>query len=323
MSIPEADDSAPTATPAQTPPVHPSPAARGALASALCYLLWGLVPLYWKQLAGIHPVELIAHRHLWSLALVGIILLAQRRGREVAPALNSVGALGRNLLSGTLLTTNWLVYVWGVNTGHVIETSLGYFLVPLVNVAIGRLLLKEHLRRIQWLAIGLASLGVTLMIAQLNRPPWIALALAGSWSSYALMKKQSPLGPITGLTVETLLLAPLALAFLLWQHLEGVGALGRGSSSQHALVFSSGLITALPLLLFAYGARRIRLSTLGLLQYIAPTVQLILAVWYYREPFSRDRALGFGFIWAGLILYTADNLYSLRQSTRLRTSAAA
>ena len=317
MSTPETDASAPKATPALPPPTHSSPAARGVLASAVCYLLWGLVPLYWKQLAGIHPVELIAHRHLWSLALVGIILLAQRRGSEVASALNSIGAIGRNLLSGTLLTTNWLVYVWGVNTGHVIETSLGYFLVPLVNVAIGRLMLQEHLRRIQWLAIGLASLGVALMIAQLNRPPWIALALAGSWSSYALMKKQSPLGPLVGLTVETLLLAPLALAFLLWQQVGGVGALGRINPIQHALVFSSGLITALPLLLFAYGARRIRLSTLGLLQYIAPTVQFILAVWYYREPLSRDRALGFGFIWAGLILYTADNLYSLRQSVRL------
>lgn len=319
MSTPEADAAAPTTIPALTPPANPSPAARGALASALCYLLWGLVPLYWKQLADIHPVELIAHRHLWSLALVGIILLAQRRGNGVVSALNSFGAVGRNLLSGTLLTTNWLVYVWGVNTGHVIETSLGYFLVPLVNVAIGRLLLKEQLRRIQWLAIGMAGLGVALMIAQLNRPPWIALALAGSWSSYALLKKQSPLGPLIGLTVETLLLAPLAIAFLLWQHLGGAGALGRVSPAQHALVCSSGLITALPLLLFAYGARRIRLSTLGLLQYIAPTVQFILAVGYYRESFSRDRALGFGLIWAGLILYTADNLYSLRQSVRFNS----
>lgn len=322
MSTPTAATAAAPSPPARAPSAPSEAAARGAVAATICYLMWGLVPLYWKQLAGIHPVELIAHRHLWSLVLVLVILLTQRRAGEITSALSTFGGLGRNLLSATLLTANWLVYVWGVNTGHVIETSLGYFLVPLVNVAIGRLALHEYLRRVQWMAIALAAIGVALMIAQLHRPPWIALALAASWSSYAVMKKQSPLGPLTGLTVETVLLAPFALGFLVWQHLGGLGALGRVSPGQHVLVFSSGLITALPLLLFAYGARRIRLSTLGLLQYLAPTVQFILGVWYYREPFSRDRAIGFAFIWAGLIVYTADNLYTLRQSTRQRTSAA-
>jgi chloramphenicol-sensitive protein RarD len=271
-----------------------------------------LVPLYWKQLAGINPVELIAHRHLWSLVLVLVIIAAQGRFGEVRAVLGTARGVGLNLLSASLLTANWLVYVWGVNTGHVIETSLGYFLVPLVNVAAGRFILHEHLRRLQWVAIGLAAAGVTLMMVQLGRPPWIALVLAGSWGAYSLMRKQSPLGSLTGLTVETLLLAPLALGFLLWQHHTGAGALGRVSIAQHLLVLSSGVITAVPLLLFAFAARRIRLSTMGLLQYIAPSVQFVIAVAVYHEPLA-GRGASFALIWAGLALYTADNLWAQRK----------
>ena len=185
--------------------------------------------------------------------------------------------------------------------------------MPLVNVAAGRFVLREHLRRLQWLAIALAAAGVALMIFQLGRPPWIALVLAGSWGGYSLMRKQSPLGSLSGLTVETLLLAPLALGFLLWQHHTGGGALGRVSAAQHVLVVSSGIVTAVPLLLFAYGARRVRLSTMGLLQYIAPSVQLTLGVLVYHEAFSRERAASFVFIWAALALYTADNLWAQRK----------
>ena len=285
----------------------------GASAAALCYFLWGLVPLYWKQLTGINPVELIAHRHLWSLAFVLVLIVWQGRFGEVRAVLGTAGGVARNLLSATLLTANWLVYVWGVNTGHVIETSLGYFLVPLVNVGAGRFVLHEHLRRLQWLAIALAAAGVALMIFRHGRPPWIALVIAGTWGGYSLMRKQSPLGSLTGLTVETLLLAPVALGFLLWQHHTGEGALGRVSLAQHALVVSSGVITAVPLLLFAYGARRVRLSTMGLLQYIAPTVQFTLGVLVYHEEFTHGRAVSFAFIWAGLALYTADNLWSQRR----------
>ena len=284
----------------------------GALAAAVCYFLWGLVPLYWKQLAAVDARELIAHRHLWSLVFVLVILVAQARLGDVRAALASPRSLGSNFLSATLLTTNWLVYVWGVNTDHVIETSLGYFLVPLVNVAAGRFVLHEHLRRVQWAAIALAAAGVALMVWQLGRPPWIALVLAGSWGAYSLMRKQSPLGSLTGLTIETLLLAPLAIAFLLWQHHTGAGALGRVSLAQHLLIFSSGVITAVPLLLFAYGARRIRLSTMGLLQYIAPSVQFVIALAVYHEPLA-GRGPSFALIWAGLALYTADNLWAQRR----------
>jgi chloramphenicol-sensitive protein RarD len=286
----------------------------GALAAAVCYFSWGLVPLYWKQLAEINPVELIAHRHVWSLVFVLILVAAQRSFGEVRAALATPRSLGLNFLSATLLTANWLVYVWGVNTGHVIECSLGYFLVPLVNVALGRWVLHERLRRVQWIAIACAATGVAVMIAQLGQPPWIALALAGTWGAYGLLRKKSPLGSLTGLTVETLLLAPFAVGFLLWQNHTGAGALGRVDASTHALVLSAGVITAIPLLLFAFGARRIRLSTMGLLQYLAPSVQFVLGVWVYHETISRERLTGFAFIWAGLALYTADNLWSQRKT---------
>lgn len=295
---------------------HTPAQARGALAAGICYFSWGLVPLYWTQLASVHPIELIAHRHVWSLALLIVIVALQRTFHEVIAALATLRGLALNALSALLLTGNWLVYVWGVNTGHVIDCSLGYFLVPLVNVAAGRFVLHEQLRRWQWYAIGLAATGVALMMVQLGRPPWIALALAGTWGGYSLLRKKSPLGAVVGLTTETLLLAPIAVGFLLWQHHTGAGALGRVEGSTQLLILSAGVITATPLLLFAYGAKHIRLSTLGLLQYLAPTVQLILGIWIYHEPFSRARVFSFAFIWAGLALYTIDNLLAQRRRRR-------
>jgi chloramphenicol-sensitive protein RarD len=295
-------------------PAHTSDQTRGALAATLCYFLWGLVPLYWTRLAAVDAVELIAHRHVWSLAFLVLLLAVQRTFSSVATALGSPRAIGWNLASATLLTLNWLVYVWSVNTGHVIECSLGYFLVPLVNVAAGRFVLHEHLRPAQWLAIALAAGGVAWLILQVGRPPWIALILAGTWGGYSLMRKKNPLGTVTGLAVETLLLVPLAIAFLVWRHVAGTGALGRVDLATHALILSSGVITAVPLLLFAYGAKRIRLSTLGLLQYLAPSVQLLLGIFFYREPFSRTQALSFSLIWAALALYTIDNLLAQRRA---------
>ena len=292
----------------------PSPAGvRGALAAATCYLLWGLFPLYWKQLEGIDSAELISHRHLWSLVFALVVMAATRSLGELRDALRSARALRWHAASGVLLTVNWLVYVWGVNHGHVIETSLGYFLVPLVNVALGRFLLRERLRPAQWIAIACAAVGVALLLLRVGRLPWIALTLAGTWGGYGLLRKQSPLGPLTGLGLETLLLAPLALGYLVWRQALGVAALGHVGAGQHVLLFSAGIITAVPLLLFVYGARRIRFSTLGLLQYIAPTVQFALGYWVYHEEFSPDRAAAFAFIWCGLVLYTADNLWAQRR----------
>jgi chloramphenicol-sensitive protein RarD len=303
--------------PASSPAPHHPAAKAGALAATSCYLFWGLVPIYWKQLAAIDALELIAHRHVWSVVFLVALVTAQGGLREIRAVFSSARSIAINLLGGTLLTINWLVYVWGVNTGHVIECSLGYFLVPLVNVAAGRFMLHEHLRRAQWLAIALAAIGVGILIFQLGRPPWIALSLAATWGGYSLMRKKTPLGAVTGLTVETLLLAPLAIGFLVWQHHLGVGALGRVDGWTHALIFSSGVITAVPLILFAFGARRVRLTTLGLLQYLAPTVQFAIGIWIYHEPFSRERLLSFGFIWTGLALYTVDNLLAQRRAATI------
>lgn len=300
------------ASPARVPP-HPA-AKAGALAATASYLFWGLVPIYWKQLGAIDALELIAHRHVWSVVFLLALVSAQGGLGEIRAALASPRSIATNVLGGTLLTLNWLVYVWGVNTGHVIECSLGYFLVPLVNVAAGRFVLHEHLRRAQWIAIAFAAIGVGILIFQLGRPPWISLGLATTWGGYSLMRKKTPLGAVTGLTVETLLLSPLAIGFLLWQHRAGTGALGEVDAWTHALLFSSGVITAIPLILFAYGARRVRLTTLGLLQYLAPTVQFAIGVWIYREPFSRDRLLSFSFIWLGLALYTIDNVLAQRRA---------
>lgn len=281
---------------------------RGVGAAALGYLTWGLVPLYWHQMAAVNALELIAHRLVWSLVFVAALLVWRGGVKEMCTALSTGRGFAVNLLSSALLTTNWLVYVWGVNHGHVIECSLGYFLVPLLNVALGRWVLHEHLRPAQALAIGCAALGVAIQIYQVGHLPWIALAIAGTFGCYGLLRKRSALGPLTGLAVETTLLAPFAAAFLLWQNHTGAGALGHASATTQALVLSTGVVTAIPLLLFAYGARRIRLTTLGLLQYIAPTVQFSLGVLVFHERFTHDQALAFGCIWLGLALYTVDNI---------------
>jgi len=283
-----------------------------ALAAAGGYIIWGLFPLYWKLLQGIDATELIAHRVFWALLLLLGIVAAQRRLAELWRGLSDRRNLGLNALSGGLLSINWLVYVWAVNAGHVIECSLGYFLVPLINVAIGRFILKERLRPAQAMAIALAALGVFVMIWVVGRPPWIALALAGSFGFYGLLRKRSTFGPLLGLTAETLLLAPLAIALLVTRFATGTGALGHVDTRTTLLVLSTGFVTAVPLLLFAKGARGLRFTTLGLLQYFAPTLQFLLGWMVYGEPLSQSRLLAFALIWAGLAAYTADAVWAQR-----------
>jgi chloramphenicol-sensitive protein RarD len=287
--------------------------AGGVLAATSSFLCWGIFPLYWKQMQGVPAFELIAHRITWSLLFLLGVLAWQRNFGALRPAFATGRAFGLNLLSGLLLAVNWTVYVWAVNSGHVIESSLGYFLVPLVNVGLGSAVLHERLRPVAWLAIGLAAAGVGLLLLRVGHVPWIALALAGTWSGYGLLKKKSALGPIAGLTVETLLLFPVAAALLLWWHHTGAGALGRVDARTHFFVLAAGVVTAVPLLLFAYGARRIRLTTLGLLQYVAPTVQFLVGLFIYREPFDAAHLQAFALIWCGLGLYSADSLWGQRR----------
>lgn len=292
---------------------------RGLLAAFGCYLTWGLVPLFWKQLAAVDALELIAQRLVWSCALL-VPLLAWRGGwGEARIALGTSRGFALNFLSSVLLTINWLVYVWAVNAGQVVECSLGYFLVPLINVALGKLVLHEKLRRAQWVAIGFATFGVLLLLIRLGRLPWVALALAATFGTYGLLRKQSPLGPLTGLAVETTLLAPFALVFLVWRANQGVGALGHAPIETQLLIATTGVVTAVPLLLFAYGARRLKLTTLGLLQYVAPTVQFAIGVFVYHEVFSPERAQAFALIWLGLGVYTVDAIWQTRRQNAAST----
>ncbi|MDD3181165.1 MAG: EamA family transporter RarD [Opitutaceae bacterium] len=298
-------------------PTDPSLRQRGTLAALGGYLLWGAFPLYWKQMEGINALELIAHRIVWSLVFLGAIVLWRRETAALRRALADWRLLGRTLLSGGLLTINWLVYVWAVNHGHVIESSLGYFLVPLFNVALGYLVLGERLRPLQWIAVGGASVGVILLLVGVGRLPWIALSLTSSWGIYGLMRRKTSLGSLDGLALETLLYAPAAAALLLWRWHTGEGALGRVDLPTHLFVLSAGWVTAIPLILFAYGARRIRFTTLGLLQYLTPTIQFLFGLLLYHEAFDAARFRAYALIWCGLLLYSADSLWRQRRPQRL------
>lgn len=297
-------------------------AARGAFAAGASFLLWGLWPLYWRTMRSVSAFELIAHRIVWSMLLLLLLMLAQRSLPQLWSALRARSTLLGGLVSGVLLAANWTIYVWAVNNGHVIDSSLGYFLTPLLNVALGYLILHERLRPPQWTAVGFAVAGVAVLLLRAGHLPWIALSLACSWSLYGVLKKQSTLGPIPGLTLETLLLSPVAGTLLLWRIHCGQSAFSQANPALDALVLASGVLTTAPLLLFAYGARRIRLATLGLLQYIAPSVQFMLGLWLYDEPLDAPRLHACILIWCGLAIYTADSFYSHRARFRPASDAA-
>jgi len=301
-----------------------SAARRGALAATVSFLVWGIVPLYWKQMEAIGAFELIAHRIVWSLLFLLGIVAWQRSFKALRPAFTQWDVFASALLSSLLLAVNWTLYVWAVNSGHVIESSLGYFLTPLCNVALGRTFLHERLRVLQWTAVAFAGVGVVLLLLLFHagQGPWIALSLAVTWSLYGFLKKRSALGAVPGLTFETLALLPVAAAFLLWQAHLGVGALGSAGPGLHALIVGSGVVTTIPLLLFAYGARRLRLATLGVLQYIAPTVQFLLGLLVYHEPFDAASLQACSLIWCGLVLYTADSFWSQRSKLWAAADAA-
>ena len=281
--------------------------------AALAYTLWGLFPLYFRQVSAVPAFEIVLHRSVWALVVLLVVLVVLRRWSWLGPALRQPRQLALFALSALLLSGNWLVYVWAVNHDRVIDSSLGYFINPLVSVVLGYAVLHERLRRAQWAAVGLAALGVLWLTLSAGQLPWIALLLAGSFGLYGLMRKTAPLGALEGLALETLLLAPLAVSLLAWGTLQGSSALASGDASLIAWLLLAGPLTAVPLLLFAAGARRITLATLGLLQYIAPTIQFALGVWLYREPFDSARLVGFALIWLALLLYSAE---SWHHSTR-------
>lgn len=286
----------------------------GLIYAALAYALWGLFPLYFQQLRTVGAFEIVLHRSVWSLVFLLVLLALLRRFGALAASLREPRHVGLFALSALLLSANWLLYVWAVNNGRVIDSSLGYFINPLVSVVLGVLVLHERLRSGQWLAIGFAAAGVVWLTVQAGALPWIGLAIALSFGFYGLMRKTAPLGALEGLALETLLLAPIALPLLAWWTLRGESALATGDAPLIGWLLLAGPLTAVPLLLFAAGARRIPLATLGLLQYIAPTLQLALGIWWFGEPFDAQKLIGFALIWAALALYSAESWWRSRRS---------
>jgi len=280
----------------------------GIIYAALAFFCWGLFPIYFHALGEVPPLQILAHRMLWSLAFL-LVLLLLRRDWKWLQVVRQPRVFFSFVLSALLLSANWLVYIWSVMNHHVIEASLGYFINPLVNIVLGYLILKERMRPLQWAAIGVAALGVAWLTWQAGTVPWIALFLALSFGGYGLLRKTAALGPLEGLSFETIVLFPLAAGYVIWLTVHGQNVfINTASDTTRWLLIMAGPLTAIPLLLFATGARKIPLSILGLLQYLSPTLQFLLGVWLFKEAFSADRLVGFVLIWSALALFAGEGL---------------
>lgn len=276
---------------------------KGLLAAAIAYFFWGILPIYWHSLHAVSATEILLHRIIWSLVVVLLLLAVRRNGRWLREARQHPAILRVFFVTSLLLAVNWLVYIWANNNGHIVEASLGYFINPLVNVVLGLVVLHEHLRSGQWLAVTIATAGVIFLMIAAGGWLWISFALALSFGFYGLLRKTAQLGSLEGLTVEMSILFLPALAGLLWLISRGEAAFGAAGPQITLLLIFSGVITAIPLLLFASGARQVPLSTLGLLQYIAPTLQFSIGVFLYHEPFDHVRLIGFSIVWLALAVY--------------------
>ena len=285
----------------------------GILYAALAYIAWGLFPLYFKQVADVPSLEVVMHRTLWSLVFVFGVLMVRRQWSWMGAVLRQPKVLAAFGLSAMLLSGNWLTYVWAVQNQHVVDASLGYFILPLVNVALGFVFLRERPRSGQWMAVAVAAAGVLWLAVQAGRLPWIALVLALSFGFYGLLRKVAVLGALEGLALETLVLAPVAAVVLGWWAWQGQGALVQGTPATVGWLLLAGPMTAVPLLLFAAGARLIPMSTLGILQYISPSLQFALGMWLFHEPFEPARLVGFVLIWAALLVYSMEGWWTRRR----------
>ena len=278
----------------------------GILYATLAYVAWGIFPVYFHQVAAVPAWEVVMHRTLWSMVFVTAVLVARRQLAWVAALRQQPRVVAAFLLSALLLSTNWLIYVWAVHNHHVVDASLGYFILPLVNVAMGYVFLRERPRPGQWMALAVAASGVMWLTVQTGRLPWIALALACTFGFYGLLRKTAVLGALEGLALETALLAPLAVGFLAWWTWTGQAVWVTADAATLGWLVAAGPITAVPLLLFAAGARRIPLATMGVLQYISPSLQFALGVWLFGETVQPARLAGFILIWVALVLYTLE-----------------
>jgi len=293
---------------------------KGILFALGAYVLWGLFPIYWKWLHHVNAMQVIGHRISWSFILLMIVILVSKQWTKFRSNLTP-RVLGVYLIAGLLLSVNWLVYVWGVNSEHVVETSLGYFINPLLSVLLGMIFLKERLRPLQWLPIGLAASGVIYLTWTYGSLPWIALTLAFSFGFYGLVKKLSPLGSLYGLTLETGMVFLPALGYLLFVEFSGQGSFGHTGIVSDLLLVGSGVVTAVPLLMFASAAKRIPLTMIGIMQYIAPTLQFLIGVLVYKEPFTTTSLIGFSMVWVALIIFWVESFTAQRaQRTVVETS---
>jgi len=283
----------------------------GLAAALFAYFCWGFLPLYWRPIQQVPALEILAHRIAWSMGFLVVLLTARRQWAWLGPALRRPRVLGVFALSAALLSMNWFLYIWAVNAGQVVEASLGYFINPMVNLLLGRLVLKERLRGAQLLAVGLAFAGVAWLTLSLGAPPWISLTLAISFGLYGLLRKVAPLGSLEGLTLETLIMAVPAVAFLAWREWATVerGHFGHDGLFTTSMLLAAGVVTAVPLLAFATAARTLPLSVMGVVQYLSPTLQFLIGVLVFHEPFARSKLVGFGFIWAALLIFGLEGLW--------------
>lgn len=309
-----------TRTPAATPPISSAEAEaraarQGMFAALAAFVTWGLAPLYFRALGSVPPFEIVAHRVLWSaLFLAGLLAVVTSTGgyARVRAALAQPCLIALLALTSLLTGSNWLVFIWAIDAGRLLEASLGYFINPLVSVALGALFLGERLRPMQAVAVAIACVGVGWRVWQLGSLPWIPLFLAGTFGLYGLLRKRAPVDAVGGLFIETLVVAPLALGWLLWLHAHESLAFGNGTATDWLLPLT-GVITAIPLMMFAVGARRLPLATVGFLQYIAPSLNFLVAVLLFREPFDTTQLVGFALIWFALAVYSFDLLRAARR----------
>ncbi|MGW1514219.1 EamA family transporter RarD [Streptomyces sp. NPDC002394] len=285
--------------------------------------MWGLVPLFWPLLKPADAIEILAHRMVWSLLFVAVALLALRRWSWIPELLRSPRKLGLIALAAAVITVNWGLYIWSVNTGHVVEASLGYFINPLVTIALGVLVLKERLRPAQWTAVGIGLFAVVVLAVGAGRPPWISLTLAFSFALYGLVKKKVNIGGLESLAAETAVQFLPALAYLVWLGTRDTLAFGHHGAGHTALLAATGIVTAAPLICFGAAAIRVPLSTLGLLQYLAPVFQFLLGVVYFHEAMPAERWVGFSLVWLALTILTWDALRTARGSRAAVEAAAA
>ncbi len=286
---------------------------KGVLAGIGAYTLWGLFPIYWRWLENDPAIEILAHRMVWSLVFVAAILTIQREWSWLSQAMHNRRTVLIYTLAAILLSLNWYTYIWAVNAGFVVEASLGYFINPLVNFLLGVIFFREKLRRGQVAAVVLAGLGVVYLTVSYGSLPWISLVLAFTFGMYGLIKKTAALESMHGFSLETIVLFLPALGYLIFREASGVGAFIHQGVLVTLLLVLAGPVTSIPLLLFGYAARRIPLSMLGFIQYIAPTLQFLLGVFVYFEPFPIARLVGFSIIWLALLLYSLEGVYSNRK----------